>query len=69
MTIVFFDISLCNTVVEPVTANFSDNGGNDRGEVEKANLFRAEVVEGGEEDGQGCVDAYDPGEGEAVVDN
>lgn len=69
MTIVFFDISLCNTVVEPVTADFSENGGNDRSEVKKADLFGAEVVEGGEEDGQGCVDAYDPGEGEAVVDN
>lgn len=69
VTIVLLDVTLCNPVMEPMTTDFAEDGGNDWCEIKKANLLGSKVVKGGQEYCKGCVDANYPGECEAIVDN
>ena len=62
------DIAFRNEIVEPVADELAEQGSDNRREVEEADGFRPKAVEGGEEDGEGGVDAYYPGEGQEVIE-
>jgi hypothetical protein len=65
--VVFLDVALSDTVMKPVTADLAKDSGDDWCKVKETDLFWSEVVEGSEEDCEGCIDANYPREREAVV--
>jgi hypothetical protein len=69
VSIVSLDITLRDSIVEPVTTNLTENGSDDWRKVKETNLFRPKVVEWSQKYCESCVDADYPGECEAIVDN
>ena len=60
MAMMGVDVASSDEVVEPVASDLTQDGGDDGCDVEEADLFGAEVVEWGEEDGERGVDHDGP---------
>jgi hypothetical protein len=69
VSIVLLDITLRDSIVEPVTTNLTENGSDDWRKVKETNLFRPEVVKWSQKYCESCVDAYYPGKCEAIVND
>lgn len=55
-------------IVQPMACHLTQNGSDDRREVEIADLLGTKIVERRDEDGERRVDANYPGEGYGIID-
>jgi hypothetical protein len=69
MSVMLLDVTLCDSIVKPVTTNLTENSGDNWRKVKETDLLGSKVVEGSEEYCESCVDADYPGKREAIVDD